>query len=176
MGTFTIETARRGAIATGVDPAAAALAAARTVAAAEAVPGASFVRADAAALPVRDGSADIVLAADLVEHLDDDTLARVLAEARRVLSAGGALVVYTPDLSHLFERLRAAGVMAQDPSHIGVRTAAELTSRVREAGFRVERVVPLPSHVPGLALLERVLGRAVPLLRRRTGLLARKAE
>src|SRR5690606_22194845 len=46
MGTFAIECARRGAVALGVDPAPAALPAARRVAKAEGVRGASFVRAD----------------------------------------------------------------------------------------------------------------------------------
>src|SRR5690606_37369828 len=103
MGTFTIEAARRGAFAIGVDPAPAALRAASRVAAG--TTGATFVRADAAALPLADASADVVLAADLTEHLDDATLGRVLAEAARVLRDSGVLVIYTPEQAHLFERL-----------------------------------------------------------------------
>jgi SAM-dependent methyltransferase len=177
MGTFTVETAARGARALGVDPAPAAVATARQVAAAEGVERAAFVRADAAVLPLRDASADIVLAADLTEHLDDVTLARILREAARVLRPGGRLVLYTPDRQHLLERLRSAGVMRQDPSHIGVRSAAELHAAVESAGLRVERRVWLPSHLPGLHLAERALARWVPLLRRRIGLVAvRTAE
>jgi SAM-dependent methyltransferase len=190
MGTFTLEAAERGALAVGVDPAPAAVAAAAGVAAAMAVGKgeldqregggnqrgrgrACFVRADAAVLPVAPGSADIVLAADLTEHLDDLTLARILREAARVLRPGGRLVLYTPDREHLFERLRERGVMKQDPSHIGVRSAAELARSVEAAGFVVERLAWLPSHLPGLDLAERVLARWVPLLRRRIGLVAR---
>ena len=176
MGTFTIETARRGAAAVGVDPAAAALDVARRVAAAETVAGARFVRADAAALPVASGKADIVLAADLAEHLDDGTFRLVLAEARRALGEDGVLVVYTPDGSHLLERLRSAGVLRQDPSHIAVRSAAELRTRIREAGFEPVRVIAQPSHLPGLNWLERLLGPWVPLLRRRIGLVARRSR
>jgi SAM-dependent methyltransferase len=174
MGTFTIEAAGKGASAIGVDPAPAALAAARGVAAAEGVQDARFVRADAAALPLADTCADVVLAADLTEHLDDVTLARILREAARTLRAGGDLVLYTPDRQHIFEWLRERGVMKQDPSHIGVRSAQELAQAVSAAGFEVVRLVWLPSHLPGLELLERAFARWVPALRRRIGLVARR--
>jgi ubiquinone/menaquinone biosynthesis C-methylase UbiE len=175
MGTFTIEAAAHGALAIGVDPAPAAVQAARQVAAAEHAERAFFVRGDAVQLPLRERSVDLVLAADLTEHLDDVTLARMLREAARVLRAEGKLVLYTPDRQHVFERLRDAGVMKQDPSHIGVRTAGELSSAVENAGFSVERRRWLPSHLPGLDLAERVLAPVVPLLRRRIGLVARRA-
>jgi SAM-dependent methyltransferase len=179
MGTFTIEAASRGARAVGVDPAPAAVRAAAAVAEAEAMRGAEgargarFLRADAALLPLRSGSADLVLAADLTEHLDDVTLGRIIREAARVLRADGRLVLYTPDRQHIFERLRDRGIMKQDPSHIGVRSAAELAQAVESAGFTVERLEWLPSHLPVLEVAERGLARWVPLLRRRIGLVAR---
>ncbi|MGH7444369.1 MAG: class I SAM-dependent methyltransferase [Longimicrobiales bacterium] len=174
MGTFTIEAAARGGRALGVDFAPEALRAAVAVAQAESAPGAHFVRADAVRLPVRDSSADVVVAADLTEHLDDATLRDVLSDAARVLRAGGTLVLYTPESTHIFERLRAAGALTQDPSHIGVRSASELAAAVRAAGLEVARTRWLPSHLPGWNLLERALGRWVPLLRRRIGIVARK--
>jgi ubiquinone/menaquinone biosynthesis C-methylase UbiE len=174
MGTFTIEAAAHGANAIGIDPAPAAVQAARRVAQAERADRAWFVRADAVQLPLPDRSVDLVLAADLTEHLDDVTLARMLREAARVLRPAGRLVLYTPDRQHVFERLRAAGVMKQDPSHIGVRTASELAAAVENAAFVVERRRWLPSHLPGLDLAERLLAPVLPLLRRRIGLVARR--
>jgi len=176
MGTFTIEAAQRGAFAVGVDPAPAAVNAARGVAHAEQATSASFVRADAALLPVHDASADVVLAADLTEHLDDVTLARILREAGRALRPGGKLVLYTPDRQHFFERMRDRGIMKQDPSHIGVRSAAELRAAVESAGFDVSATMWLPSHLPGLDLMERAFARWVPILRRRIGLVANRRE
>lgn len=172
MGTFTVEAAARGAFAVGVDPAPAAVRAARTVADAERVADAHFVRGDAVALPLCDAAVDVVLAADLTEHLDDVTLARVLREAARVLRQGGRLVVYTPERQHVIERLRSAGIMRQDPSHIGVRSAAQLARAVESAGLTITRSRWLPSHLPGLSLAERALARWVPLLRRRIGIVA----
>jgi SAM-dependent methyltransferase len=172
MGTFTIEAAGHGAFAVGVDPAPAAVRAARGVAEREGADHAVFVRADAAALPLRDAAVDVVLAADLTEHLDDVTLARVLREATRVLRPRGRLVLYTPERQHIIERLRGLGVMRQDPSHIGVRTASELADAVTAAGMSVRSIRWLPSHLPVLDLAERWFATWVPLLRRRVGLVA----
>jgi ubiquinone/menaquinone biosynthesis C-methylase UbiE len=174
MGTFTVEAAQRGAIAVGLDMMSTALQAAARVAHDEKVDSARFVQGDAARLPVRDQTLDVVLAADVTEHLDDLTLRRMLAEARRVLAVNGLLVLYTPDAAHIFEHLRARGIMTQDPSHIGVRTTQQLATIAREAGFRIERMTYLPSHLPGLQLLEHAFARWIPWLRRRAGVVARR--
>jgi SAM-dependent methyltransferase len=176
MGTFTLEAARRGAQAVGLDLAPAGIAAARRVADEEGVAGAHFTRADAALLPFAAGTADIIIAADFTEHLDDGTLSRVLAELSRVAAKDAALVIYTPEPAHIFEQLRDRGLLLkQEPSHIGIRSAKELGRAAERAGFVVERIRYLPSHVPVLNLLERALARWIPLLRRRIGLVARKA-
>lgn len=52
------------------------------------------VAGDAARLPFRKASFGTVLAADLLHHLDDETLRRVLAEIRAVLRRSGRLVAW----------------------------------------------------------------------------------
>lgn len=175
MGTFTLEAARRGARAVGLDLAPAGIAAARRVAREEGVAGAHYTRADAALLPFATRSADIIIAADFTEHLDDATLERVFAELGRVAANGATLVIYTPEPAHIFERLRDRGILLkQEPSHIGIRSAQDLVRAAARAGFVMERIRYLPSHVPVFSLLERALARWVPMLRRRIGLVARK--
>ena len=176
MGTFTFEAAHRGAhYALGIDLASSGIAAAQRIAREQQLAGCSFLLADAAALPVKNASADVAIAADFTEHLDDETLRRVLGEAARVVKRGGRLIIYTPEASHLFERLRDRGILlAQEPSHIGIRSADELAQFARRAGFELERATYLPSHLPGWNLLERAFSRWVPLLRRRIGLVVRK--
>jgi SAM-dependent methyltransferase len=174
MGTFTLEAAQRGAASVGLDMMPAALHAALRVAREECVGEARFILGDAAQLPASNASFDVVLAADLTEHLDDLTLSRMLAEVRRVLKPGGHLVIYTPEATHFFEMLRERGVMKQDPSHIGIRRARELADLTRAAGFTPERVTYLPSHLPGLQQMERAFSRWIPLLRRRAGVVARR--
>jgi ubiquinone/menaquinone biosynthesis C-methylase UbiE len=173
MGTFTLEAAQRGARAIGFDMMPTALQAARRVASEEQVTDAQFVLADVVRLPVRSAAADVVVAADLTEHLDPATLDGMLAETRRALRPDGRLVLYTPQATHIFERLRDAGVLKQDPSHIAVRSGEELATAVRAAGYTIERITYLPSHLPGWNLLERAFARWVPLLRRRLGIVAR---
>jgi len=174
MGTFTLEAARRGAHALGIDLVPPALRAAARVAREESVAQASFALGDVAALPARTACADIVLAADLTEHLDDKTFQSLLEESRRALRPGGLLVIYTPESSHLFERLRDSGVMKQDPSHIGVRSGKQLADAVERSGFQLQKLTYLPSHLPGWNLLERTFAHWVPLLRRRAGVVARR--
>jgi len=174
MGTFTLEAATHGATAVGLDLAPAGIKAARHVAREEEVSGAYFMLADAARLPLRSGSQDVIVAADFTEHLDDDTLMRVLGELKRVARPGTWLVIYTPEASHIFERLRARSLLLeQEPSHIGIRSAEMLAFAAQQAGFHVDDVRYLPSHLPVWNLLERLLARWVPLLRRRIGLIAR---
>lgn len=176
MGTFTLEAAQRGAhYAIGLDLAVSGIAAAHRIAREENVAKCSFLLADAVALPVKTASADVAIAADFTEHLDDDTLTRVMNEAARIIKRDGRLIIYTPESSHVFEQLRDRGILLeQEPSHIGIRSAGELAEFARRAGFKIERVTYLPSHLPVWNLLERALWRWVPLLRRRIGLVARK--
>jgi 2-polyprenyl-6-hydroxyphenyl methylase/3-demethylubiquinone-9 3-methyltransferase len=55
--------------------------------------GIAVVRGDVAALPVADGVADVVLAGEIFEHVDE--LERTVAEIARVLRPGGILVCDT---------------------------------------------------------------------------------
>jgi SAM-dependent methyltransferase len=58
------------------------------------------VRADVGwSLPLADGSVDVLLSLEVIEHLHDPDL--LLDEARRVLRPGGALVLSTPRLDSL---------------------------------------------------------------------------
>jgi len=53
-----------------------------------------LVASDAAELPFRSESFDLVLALDVIEHVDDDR--KMLAELRRVLRPGGAVAIHVP--------------------------------------------------------------------------------
>lgn len=53
------------------------------------------------ALPFPDNFFDIVTTIELIEHLDNETLQRGLAEISRVLKNGGYLIITTPANEHL---------------------------------------------------------------------------
>ena len=134
-----------------------------------------FQQADVTALPYGDGSFDKAVAADLVEHLDDSALAAMLSEANRVLVRGGTLTVYTPNRRHLIERLKARElVLAQNPTHIGVRAAQELAEAFGRAGFVVDRREWRPSFFRGLRTVERIAGPRLDLFRYRLCVRGRK--
>jgi len=81
----------------------------------------ALVRADVTALPVRDGTFDVVLAAHLLDLVPGRALA--IAELRRVLAPGGTCVVVTTGAGHL-RSLRALVERAARVSTPGWRMAA----------------------------------------------------
>ncbi|MGH3023067.1 MAG: methyltransferase domain-containing protein [Gaiellaceae bacterium] len=134
-----------------------------------------FEQADVSALPFPDASFGKAVAADLVEHLDGATFARMLAEALRVLVPGGTLSLYTPNPEHLIERLKKREiVLAQNPTHIGLRSAPQLVGALERAGFAVERNEWRPSFFRVLRTVERYAGRRASFFRYRLCLRARK--
>jgi SAM-dependent methyltransferase len=139
-------------------------------------PALRFEIGDVTALPFEDESFDKAVAADLVEHLDDDAFAQMLGEVRRILVHGGTLSIYTPNPRHLIERLKERELLlAQNPTHIGLREAAALERALIGAGFELERSEWRPSFFRGLRSVERLVGRRFALLRYRLCLRARKS-
>jgi SAM-dependent methyltransferase len=131
-------------------------------------PALSFQLANVARLPFDDGAFDKAVAADLVEHLDDETFGEMLVETRRVLRPGGTLSLYTPNPRHPIERLKARDlILAQNPTHIGLRDAKTLEAMLREGGFEVDRSEWRPSFIRGLRLVERGGGGRIESLRYR---------
>ena len=131
-------------------------------------PALHFEQANVTKLPFPADSFDKAVAADLVEHLDDETFAKMLGECRRVLVAGGTLSVYTPNPRHLVERLKARELLlAQNVTHIGLRHAEALAAAFEGAGFAVDRKEWRPSFFRGLRSLERLAGPRFELFRYR---------
>lgn len=158
-----------GATVVGVDSEERAISKARSL-----FPELEFRQADVAELPFDEDSFDKAVAGDLVEHLEDPTFRAMLAELQRVLVPGGSLSIYTPNPLHLIERLKAGDlILAQNPTHIGLRTSEQLTSVLRACGFFIDRVDWKASFFPVLRPVENVLGRYFQLFRYRLCVRAR---
>jgi len=141
----------------------------------ELFPGLRFEVADACHLPFPDACFDKAVAADFVEHIEDETFLRMCAEVRRVLEPDGTFALYTPNPRHLVERLKAREILlAQNPTHIGLRDARSLESLLQEGGFEVVRSEWRPSFFRGLRTVEKVAGHRLDFFRYRLCLLARR--
>ncbi len=134
-----------------------------------------FVCADGGDTRLEAGAWDLVLAADLFEHLYPEDSLRVAAEAFRLLRPGGRLSVWTPHRGHVLEILKNHDILLKrDVSHVDYKSMARMTGLLRGAGFEIERAYYAESHVPGLRAVERLLQGFVPALRRRVAVLGRK--
>jgi len=91
----------------------------------------SMVRGRAESLPMRDGCADVIVATDILEHLEDD--ARALVEFYRVLKPGGHAVITVPAYRFLWSEHDLALM------HKRRYVAKELIERGTRAGFRVKK-------------------------------------
>ena len=110
MGDRTVVAARCGAsLAVGIDSDPEKLRWARRLLRHTGTVGTRFVQGSADALPLRDGSFDLVLLLDVVEHLEDPL--RALEELARILRPGGRVLVTFPPYrspwgAHLVEHVR----------------------------------------------------------------------
>jgi len=101
------------------------------------VPDARLLLADACALPLRDGSLDAALSANLLEHIPDDEAA--LRELARVLRPGGRAVLVVPAAPGSYDYYdRFLG-------HQRRYAGGELAARARHAGLLVLEDIHLGS-------------------------------
>ncbi len=158
-GDITFLLAAHARAVVGLDASDDALALAEAARASRGLTNVSFVKGDVADLSAfPDASFDAVAAIDLVEHVDDPTLAAMLAGTRRVLRPGGRLGLYTPDRAHYVERLKAHDlVLKQFPQHIAVRRAEAYRRFLADAGLVLELDTWSVSPFPLVRHLERAL-------------------
>ncbi len=81
------------------------------------------------------GSFDVVTMWDVIEHLDDPP--RELAQARRLLKAGGLIAVHTMDVDSLMARLMGRRWPWLMEMHIHYFSRRTLAQMLQKAGFEV---------------------------------------
>ncbi|MBI4574821.1 MAG: class I SAM-dependent methyltransferase [Planctomycetes bacterium] len=159
-GVVSLLLARGGFRVEGVDVAGPAVRYARRAAALAGLAGVRFREARAETLPYPDGRFDLVLATEVLEHLEDPR--RALREWRRVLAPGGTLLVSCPCASTPSEafadlaRRVLRDLETERPDGFDKKTFL----RARRAGLTVEdRAFLLPHARFGHAALTRLFRR-----------------
>lgn len=128
----------------GIDPSEDMLSAART--ACDGVKNVSTRKAGAYDLPFADESLDAVISVQVFEYLDD--LPRALAECRRVLKAGGQLVIgdwhWDSLVWHSDDPARMDRVLTAWDAHFADGAVpAKLPGLLPDAGFRLRDAIPV---------------------------------
>jgi 2-polyprenyl-6-hydroxyphenyl methylase/3-demethylubiquinone-9 3-methyltransferase len=99
-------------------------------------------------------SFDYAFALDFSEHIYDDTFLELFHSMRKTLRPGGQLIIHTPNRDFLLEILKAHNIiLAQQPEHIGVRTASELKQLLLQCGYKRITIQYLPHYHPLLRQL-----------------------
>ena len=174
-GTFTLALAGEVASIVGVDFSRRSVEICEARLAETSISNVRFLCADGGDTGLEPDAYDVVLAADLFEHLYPEDSARVAREAFRILAPGGRFVTWTPHRGHILEVLKNHDILLKrDVSHVDYKSMARMQRLLLDAGFEIERAYYAESHVPGLRAVERALQRYVPLLRRRVAVLGRK--
>jgi SAM-dependent methyltransferase len=112
-------------------------------------------------LPHQDGSCEVILCLDVLEHIQLLEQPRALREMHRVLSEGGTLLLSLPNLAHLHSRIRflLSGRLTRTSAierHPGDRPVEEHIELLQVCGFRV---ISRQGVFPTVPLLFRLVNR-----------------
>lgn len=166
-GRDTLALARLGALAFVLDYSPASLELVRRQAREQGV-AVHLVRADALAMPFRNGTFEVVFHQGLLEHFRDPM--PLLRENSRITARAGRVIVDVPQAFHLYTAMKQT-LIAFNAWFAGWETQftpGELERRCSMAGLRVKRTYG-EFMVPGLAyrilreVIKRSTGRAAPL-------------
>jgi SAM-dependent methyltransferase len=139
-GYGSAELARAAVSVVGIDCAAEAIDFART---SYRAPNLAFEQASCAALPFADASFDLIVAFEVIEHLEH--WRAFLAEARRTLSPNGQFIVSTPNKLYYGE---SRGEQGSNPFHVHEFEFAEFRDELRAVFPHVSLF--LENHVEGV--------------------------
>jgi ubiquinone/menaquinone biosynthesis C-methylase UbiE len=134
-----------------------------------------FVQADVSDTKLPDGSFDLVICADLVEHLYPDVFLKTLDEAKRLLKPKGKIVIWAPNRGHFMEIMKNHDfILKKDPSHVDYKTMEQLAGGLTERNFKIIKKYYVESHIPVLRVFEKLFSGVFPFMRRRIAILAQK--
>lgn len=137
---------------------------------------AQFVCADASKTGLKSESFDVIISADLFEHIYPEDFIKVIKESSRVLRKKGKLVVWTPHRGHFIEILKNNDIILErDISHVDYKSMKVLISALEDNGFTIKKSYYAESHIPILSYIEKLMIPFFSIFRRRIAILAIKS-
>lgn len=134
-----------------------------------------FLCADAQNTGLKSNSYDVIICADLFEHLYRDTFDNVLDECSRLLKIGGKLIVWTPHRGHILEILKNNNIiLTKEEGHVDYKSMDYLINSLLNRKFLIKKSYYAESHVPVFCIIERLFSKLLPIMRRRIAILAEK--
>ena len=135
----------------------------------------TFLHGDARRTNLPSEMCDLIIAADLFEHLYPEDSRQVIEEAFRLLKKQGHFSIWTPHRGHIIEILKNRNILfKKDQTHVDYKSMQVLIEMLERAGFRVKKHYYAESHIPGFNTIEGIFSKLVPCLRRRIAILAYK--
>ncbi|MBI1870496.1 MAG: class I SAM-dependent methyltransferase [Chlamydiae bacterium] len=95
------------------------------------------------AMQVKTGAFEVITLFQVLEHVSE--FHKMLVDCRRLLCAGGQLVVTVPDGDAMIRQERITGCADMPPNHVCKWTPKSLTMALKEAGFVVQKIMVEPS-------------------------------
>lgn len=131
--------------------------------------------ADVQAVPIQTGSFDVVISADLIEHLYPAQFEGFLNECARLLKKQGKLVLWTPHDGHWAEWMKKNRLFLDShESHVDYKSMSKIQDALLNHGFIVLKAYYVASHLPVIQTIEKVLLKYCPWVRRRIAVLGEK--
>lgn len=121
---------------------------------------------------------DVIICADLFEHLYPSDFRDVLDECGRLLKPRGKLVIWTPFSGHIFEILKNNNILLKkDIAHVDYKLREEIIDELsKKRNFTIVKSYYEESHLPVFCYVEKILLPYIPLFRRRIAILAEKRD
>ena len=134
-----------------------------------------FICANASETNLVSASFDVIISADLFEHIYPEDFEHVMDECQRLLKSGGKLVIWTPNRDHILEILKNHNIiLKRDISHVDYKSMPRLIEACNNRGFKILKRYYAESHLPIVNIIERLTLRFLPITRRRIAILAEK--
>ncbi len=134
-----------------------------------------FMCADVQKTGLNSASYDLIVTADLFEHLYPEQFQNALDEAQRLLKPKGKISIWIPSRGHFLEILKNHNIiMKKDEGHVNYKSMETVIGELKRRRFKILKSYYAESHLPVISKLEKWTLGFIPLMRRRIAILAEK--